>query len=90
MPSERFVFYSNPPAWKKFGNQIKVAHFVGFGKPWIYRLAADDDAICQAIEHLDNPDADFITTEQADILTLWWALFFKRVKHQLSYGMVRA
>uniref|UniRef100_A0A5K3FWD1 glycogenin glucosyltransferase n=1 Tax=Mesocestoides corti TaxID=53468 RepID=A0A5K3FWD1_MESCO len=84
---DRPVFYTRPPAWKKFGNQVKVAHFAGLEKPWKYRMAANDGAICHAIERLESSDSSFTVAEAEGVLAFWWATFFKRVKHELSYGM---
>ncbi|VDL62769.1 unnamed protein product [Hymenolepis diminuta] len=81
------MFYTRPAAWKKFGSQVKVAHFTGFGKPWKHRMTANDEAISQAIDRLESSNTVYTTAEQTGVLALWWAVFFKRVKHQLSYGM---
>ncbi|KAL5112952.1 Glycogenin-1 [Taenia crassiceps] len=86
-PNDRFVFYTRAPAWRKFGNQVKVAHFAGFVKPWKYCLAANNAAICHAIERLESSNTNFTNAEQISVLALWWAIFFKRVKPHLSYGM---
>uniref|UniRef100_A0A0R3WMH7 glycogenin glucosyltransferase n=1 Tax=Hydatigena taeniaeformis TaxID=6205 RepID=A0A0R3WMH7_HYDTA len=86
-PNDRLVFYTRAPAWKKFGNQVKVAHFTGLQKPWKYGLSANDTAICHAIERLKNSNTNFTDAEQISVLALWWAIFFKKVKQHLSYGM---
>ncbi|VDK40234.1 unnamed protein product [Taenia asiatica] len=86
-PNDRLVFYTRTPAWKKFGNQVKVAHFAGLVKPWKYNLAANDAAICHAIEQLESSNTNFTNAEQISVLGLWWAIFFKRVRHHLTYGM---
>nr|CDS33995.1 glycogenin 1 [Hymenolepis microstoma] len=81
------MFYTRPAVWKKFGTQVKVAHFAGFEKPWKHRMSADDGAICQAINRLESSDTIYTTAEQSGIVALWWAVFFKCVKNQLGNGM---
>ncbi|KAM7541284.1 hypothetical protein Aperf_G00000024046 [Anoplocephala perfoliata] len=87
LPNDNLMFYTRPAAWKKFGSQVKVAHFAGYEKPWKHRVAANDEAIWKAIERLECSDTAYTTAEQTGVLALWWAIFFKRVKHQLSHGM---
>ncbi|VDO06006.1 unnamed protein product [Rodentolepis nana] len=81
------MFYTRPAVWKKFGSQVKVAHFAGLEKPWKHRLSANDGAICQALDRLESSDTIYTTAEQSGIVALWWAVFFKRVKNRLGNGM---
>lgn len=88
--NDRLVFYTRAPAWKKFGTNVRLAHFTGLVKPWTHRKAADDDSITKALEILnsDTPSSGFTTAEQIGVLAYWWAVFFKYVKHLLHQGMV--
>ncbi|RWS24809.1 glycogenin-1-like protein [Leptotrombidium deliense] len=68
--------YSYLPAYKQFGANVKVVHFIGSMKPWMYGYDASSRQIkippfcreTQAMEHL----------------TLWWNIFMNKVQEHLS------
>jgi len=65
--------YSYLPAYKKFGQNVKIIHFIGAAKPW---LVSFDGA----------GEAELGSTEKhtLDHLKLWWQIFSTEVKPGLA------
>nr|ALS04394.1 glycogenin-1 [Acartia pacifica] len=65
--------YSYLPAYKKFGQNVKIVHFIGATKPWLVSFDA-------------NGEPQIGTTEQhtRNHLQLWWQIFSNEVKPQLE------
>jgi len=61
--------YSYLPAYKKFGGNVKVVHFIGATKPWLVSFDAQGEANIGSAE---------VHTKQH--LQLWWQLFSNEVK----------
>ena len=60
--------YSYVPAFKQFGQQVKIVHFIGPVKPW---LASFDSA--------GKPVLSRVAKHTQDHLRLWWQLFNNQV-----------
>eukprot|EP01134_Creolimax_fragrantissima_P002026 CFRG2026T1 len=53
--------YFYAPAYKRYGKDAKIVHFIGSGKPWMWSRDADGNVIADNAEHLQEH------------LKLWWA-----------------
>jgi len=65
--------YSYLPAFKRFGQNVKIIHFIGASKPWL--------------AHFDNfGEASLGATEKhtSEYLRLWWQIFSNQVKPVIS------
>jgi len=72
--------YSYLPAYKKFGGNVKVVHFIGATKPWLVSFDNQGEANIGRSE-----------THTKQHLQLWWQLFTNEVKpllcqHSASTG----
>jgi len=65
--------YSYLPAFKQFGQQVKIVHFIGPVKPW---LASFDSA--------GKPVLSGVAKHTQDHLRLWWQLFNNQVRPGLQ------
>jgi len=65
--------YSYLPAFKRFGNDVKIVHFIGASKPWLARFD-------------EHGEASLGSTEKhtANYLRLWWQIFSNEVKATVS------
>jgi len=66
--------YSYPPAYKKFGQNVKIVHFLGSLKPWMYTYSAGK---------VTQPPSSQ-PTQQLEHVQIWWDIFVNRVKPVLS------
>jgi len=65
--------YSYLPAFKKFGSQVKIVHFIGETKPWLV--------------HFDNkgePKVGETAMHTKHHLQLWWQIFSSEVKPMIT------
>ncbi|XP_037866894.1 uncharacterized protein LOC101741984 isoform X2 [Bombyx mori] len=69
------AFYSYLPALKHYGQNLKIIHFIGAGKPWLQRFNWESRSV----------DAPGYLQE---FLQLWWDLFVSQVHAQLDHSMV--
>jgi len=65
--------YSYLPAYKKFGQQVKIIHFIGSAKPWLVSWDAAGE-----------PRTGFSEKNMATHLKLWWQIFSTEVKPVLE------
>ncbi|RWS05838.1 glycogenin-1-like protein [Dinothrombium tinctorium] len=68
--------YSYLPAYKQFGANVKVVHFIGSMKPWMYGYNANTGEVktppfCRDVQALEH-------------ISLWWQIFMSKVQPQLS------
>ncbi|XP_028032572.1 calphotin-like isoform X1 [Bombyx mandarina] len=68
------AFYSYLPALKHYGQNLKIIHFIGAGKPWLQRFNWESRSV----------DAPGYLQE---FLQLWWDLFVSQVHAQLDHSM---
>jgi len=66
------AFYSYAPAYKRFGHNVKVIHFIGAVKPWHVGYNTATRTL--------QGDAG----EATQFLQQWWNVFMDRVHHNLS------
>ncbi|XP_074517617.1 glycogenin-1a [Sebastes fasciatus] len=76
------AIYSYLPAFKQYGHDAKVVHFLGKVKPWSYSY---DDQRGEVKGHSLSPDQCHL---HPDYLLLWWQLYAKSVMPllQQAYG----
>merc|ERR1712106_549705 len=65
--------YSYLPAYKQFGQQVKIIHFIGSSKPWLVSWDASGE-----------PRTGFSEKNMATHLKLWWQIFSSEVKPVLE------
>jgi len=65
--------YSYLPAYKRFGKNVKIVHFIGAGKPWKTSFDGSGEPILGSVER-----------HTADHLRLWWQIFSTEVKPELA------
>jgi len=68
--------YSYPPAYKQFGKNVKVVHFLGSLKPWLYGYNAVTGQVSQ-------PQGSH-GFQQLEHVQLWWNTFMSKVQSSLS------
>jgi glycogenin glucosyltransferase len=70
------AFYSYLPAFKKFGKDVKVVHFIGSVKPWhhSYNTGTGQVELGQGEGH------------SAEFLQLWWNIFIENIHPQFKTG----
>jgi len=65
--------YSYLPAFKQFGQSVKIVHFIGANKPWLVHFDTQGEAILGSTEkHI------------CSYLVLWWQIFSTEVKAVIS------
>jgi len=64
--------YSYLPAFKRFGQNVKIVHFIGAAKPWFVSFDGSGQALLGGTEK-----------HTAEYLKLWWQLFTTEVKPTL-------
>ncbi|XP_024893947.1 flocculation protein FLO11-like isoform X2 [Temnothorax curvispinosus] len=69
--------YSYLPAFKQFGDDVRIIHFIGITKPWLQYF----DTLTGTVE--PPPGAAHLQP----LLQLWWNIFCERVHPQLSPSM---
>eukprot|EP00918_Siedleckia_nematoides_P018783 GHVU01040118.1.p1 GENE.GHVU01040118.1~~GHVU01040118.1.p1 ORF type:complete len:353 (-),score=42.65 GHVU01040118.1:1834-2892(-) len=71
------AFYSYKPAFKQYGKNIKVAHFIGAVKPWhhVYNTATGQVEPQEESGH------------NIDFLQLWWSIFMEHIQPMLQPGL---
>jgi len=75
------AFYSYLPAFKQFGKNVKVAHFIGAQKPW---------------HHTYNPNTGGVegsepgTGHAQEFLQAWWKVFLEKVQPSIQSSLVSA
>jgi len=66
--------YSWTPAYKKFGKSVKIVHFIGSMKPWLYGYNSQSQSVIQ-------PHTSGI--QQLDHVQMWWNIFIQSVQPKL-------
>jgi glycogenin glucosyltransferase len=68
--------YSYPPAYKQFGKNVKVVHFLGSLKPWLYGYSVATGQVSQPQGAQGS--------QQLEHVQLWWNTFMSKVQPLLS------
>ncbi|XP_074111443.1 glycogenin 1 isoform X3 [Cotesia typhae] len=66
--------YSYLPAYKQFGSDVRIIHFIGSTKPWLQYFDTQTSLV--------HPASDFQHLQS--LLQLWWNIFCEDVHPQLS------
>ncbi|XP_057332965.1 cell surface glycoprotein 1 isoform X3 [Microplitis mediator] len=69
--------YSYLPAYKQFGEEVRIIHFIGSTKPWLQHFDTQT-----GIVH-PSPDSNHVQS----LLQHWWNIFCRDVHSQLSPAM---
>uniref|UniRef100_A0A7G3ANT1 glycogenin glucosyltransferase n=1 Tax=Lutzomyia longipalpis TaxID=7200 RepID=A0A7G3ANT1_LUTLO len=69
--------YSYLPAFKQYGQGVKIIHFIGTSKPWLQNF----DPQTRTVRTPDN------YTHLASHLQTWWTIFFDQIHPHLSGDM---
>ncbi|CAG5101930.1 Similar to GYG1: Glycogenin-1 (Oryctolagus cuniculus) [Cotesia congregata] len=70
--------YSYLPAYKQFGSEIRIIHFIGSTKPWLQYFDTQTSLV--------HPSSD--SQHLQSLLQLWWNIFCEDVHPQLSPVMI--
>lgn len=68
--------YSYPPAYKQFGKDVKVVHFLGSMKPWLYGYSVSSGQVSQP--------QGVQSYQELEHVQLWWNIFMSRVQPTLN------
>jgi len=68
--------YSYPPAYKQFGQNVKVVHFLGSLKPWLYGYSVSTGQVSQPQGSQGY--------QQLEHVQIWWNVFMSKVQPNLS------
>ncbi|KAL3290193.1 hypothetical protein HHI36_023552 [Cryptolaemus montrouzieri] len=71
------AFYSYLPAFKQFGKDVKIIHFIGSAKPWLQYFDTETQKV--------RPSSD--VGHLAVILQRWWDIFCSLIHPNLSPDM---
>ncbi|XP_063220052.1 glycogenin-1 isoform X3 [Bacillus rossius redtenbacheri] len=71
--------YSYLPAYKNYGDSVKIVHFIGPNKPWLMHFDVETGCV--------HPPAGF--HHVLPLLQKWWDIFFASVHSRLSSTMAR-
>ncbi|XP_012150685.1 glycogenin 1 isoform X4 [Megachile rotundata] len=66
--------YSYLPAFKQFGDDVRIIHFIGITKPWLQYF--------DTLTGIVQPPVDSVHLQP--LLQLWWNIFCEKVHPQLS------
>ncbi|EMP32592.1 Glycogenin-1, partial [Chelonia mydas] len=66
------VIYTYVPAFKHFGRDAKVVHFLGPAKPWHYKYNSQTRTVIQ-------DDSTSGSQHQFSFLVLWWKIYYANV-----------
>ncbi|XP_071859671.1 glycogenin 1 isoform X1 [Bombus fervidus] len=66
--------YSYLPAFKQFGDDVRIIHFIGITKPWLQYF--------DTLTGIVQPPMD--SSHLQPLLQLWWNIFCEKVHPQLS------
>ncbi|XP_076261243.1 glycogenin 1 isoform X4 [Rhynchophorus ferrugineus] len=69
--------YSYLPAYKQFGSNAKIIHFIGASKPWLQYFNTETRQV--------QPSGD--VSHLQDVLQRWWNIFCSLIHPQLSPAM---
>ncbi|XP_029167749.1 protein MLP1 homolog isoform X1 [Nylanderia fulva] len=69
--------YSYLPAFKQFGEDVRIIHFIGITKPWLQYF----DTLTGVVQPPSG------STHLQPLLQLWWNIFCEQVHPQLSPSM---
>ncbi|XP_063220053.1 glycogenin-1 isoform X4 [Bacillus rossius redtenbacheri] len=69
--------YSYLPAYKNYGDSVKIVHFIGPNKPWLMHFDVETGCV--------HPPAGF--HHVLPLLQKWWDIFFASVHSRLSSTM---
>ncbi|KAI9576642.1 hypothetical protein GQX74_010624 [Glossina fuscipes] len=72
-----YASYCYLPAFKHFKDKIKILHFAGKMKPWLMHYNAQNK----------TPSVPSQYTHAADLIQLWWNIFFDNVHQRLNRSM---
>jgi lipopolysaccharide biosynthesis glycosyltransferase len=57
--------YSYAPAYKRYKDNVKIVHFIGLNKPWLFNRFSSDGKV---IPHSD------VSAEALELIERWWAI----------------
>lgn len=73
-----YASYCYLPAFKQFRDKIKILHFAGKMKPWLIHYNSQSK----------TPSVPSDYAHAADLIQLWWNIFFDNVHQKLNDNMV--
>jgi len=69
--------YSYIPAYRQFGKNVKVVHFLGALKPWFYGYSTSTGQVSQ-------PKGVQMAPQQLEHVQHWWNIFMNKVQPSLT------
>ncbi|XP_037818912.1 glycogenin-1 isoform X2 [Lucilia sericata] len=72
-----YASYCYLPAFKQFRDKIKILHFAGKMKPWLIQFNSQSKMPCVPSDY----------SHAADLIQLWWNIFFDNVHQNLTDTM---
>ncbi|KAI8128482.1 Glycogenin-1 [Lucilia cuprina] len=72
-----YASYCYLPAFKQFRDKIKILHFAGKMKPWLIQFNSQSKMPCVPSDY----------SHAADLIQLWWNIFFDNVHQNLTDNM---
>eukprot|EP00057_Strongylocentrotus_purpuratus_P002109 XP_003723861.1 PREDICTED: glycogenin-1 isoform X4 [Strongylocentrotus purpuratus] len=70
------ISYSYLPAFVRFGNEVRIVHFIGRTKPWMYRYNTQTGTISRP--------SDVDVTHDSIYVKMWWDVFMSKVKPRIE------
>ncbi|XP_041482679.1 glycogenin-1-like isoform X4 [Lytechinus variegatus] len=70
------ISYSYLPAFVRFGNEVRIVHFIGRTKPWMYRYNTHTGTITRP--------SDVDVTHDSMYVKIWWDVFMSKVKARVE------
>nr|XP_054770811.1 glycogenin-1-like [Lytechinus pictus] len=70
------ISYSYLPAFVRFGNEVRIVHFIGRTKPWMYRYNTHTGTITRP--------SDVDVTHDSIYVKIWWDVFMSKVKPRVE------
>jgi glycogenin glucosyltransferase len=71
-------FYTYQPAFKKFGKNAKIVHFIGATKPWHASYNKQSGSV----------DTHGDVSHRVDLMKMWWTVFIEQVQPTLDPEVV--
>lgn len=71
------ISYSYLPAFVRFGNEVRIVHFIGRTKPWMYRYNTHTGVLSQP--------SDVDVAHDLNFVQMWWNVFLAKIKPQVEH-----
>ncbi|XP_071838927.1 glycogenin-1-like isoform X2 [Apostichopus japonicus] len=71
------VSYSYLPAYRQFGNDVRIVHFIGMAKPWLYSYNVNTG-------HLQPPEG-IGSQHDEELIKRWWSVFTSQIKPRIEH-----